>query len=85
MKVTCLLFKLHKQMFLPMFKRSFGKISVLAHIIVFKIMQTNPYPDPNFYSNICDETACINSTLQHGNYPDPLNKIWDLKDYFYFF
>ena len=24
------------------------------------IMQINPYPDTNFYSNICDETACIN-------------------------
>ena len=23
-------------------------------------MQTNPHPDPNFYSNIRDETACIN-------------------------
>ena len=23
-------------------------------------MQTNPYPDPNLYSNIRDETACIN-------------------------
>ena len=24
------------------------------------IMQTNPYPDTNFYSNIRDETAWIN-------------------------
>ena len=33
-----------------------GKISVLAHTIVFKIMQTNPYTDPN----LLYETACIN-------------------------
>ena len=32
-------------------------------------MQTNPYPDPDFYSNIHDETACINKYAQYGNYP----------------
>ena len=46
-----------------------GKISVLAHSTV------NPYPDLlKFYSNIRDETACINK------YP-PVRKLSQMKTY----
>ena len=31
-------------------------------------MQTNPYTDPNFYSNIHDETACINKYAPGDNF-----------------
>ena len=37
-------------------------------------MQSNPYPDPNFYCNMRDETVCINSTCMHAKYA-PVRKL----------
>ena len=41
-------------------------------------MQTNPYPDSNFYSNIHDETTCLISTPQYENYPHTCKQIFHI-------